>query len=84
MAASDPFEPMHSKVEFGVFDLTRLPIDWSKFSQRDINDLLRKFESTTDRQAKQMSKRVAEAGIATSTAPEDCNAWTSEPLALKS
>lgn len=44
------------RVEFGVFDLSRLPIVWSNYSQSEINGLLRSFEKTAEKQAKQLDE----------------------------
>jgi hypothetical protein len=75
MSKLDPFSEGHAKVEMGVFDLSRLPFDWSRIPVKEINDMTRKFEATASRQVKQLEKRYASAGIGHSSDPTDCETW---------
>lgn len=45
-------------VEFGKFNLSRLPVQWDKVKQTDINDMQRKLEKSKEQQQKQLESRT--------------------------
>jgi hypothetical protein len=53
-------EAASGTVEFGRFDMNRLPLRWDKMKQSDINDMQKKLEKTTEQQRKQLENRKSE------------------------
>ena len=47
-------------VEFGRFDLSRIPLQWDKVKQSDINDMQRKLDRTREQQQRQLESRKSE------------------------
>ena len=43
--------------EFGKFDLSKLPIDWSRFKEADVRMMGEKFIKTRDEQLRQLRKK---------------------------
>jgi hypothetical protein len=50
-------EVLDGPVELGVFDLSRLPLDWNQFSHHEIETMKRKLDASKEQQVKQLMKR---------------------------
>lgn len=50
-------EELNGQVEFGVFDMSRVPCDFSKFSYYEIEQMKRKLDASREQQVKQLKNR---------------------------
>ena len=50
-------ELIDGNIEFGVFDLNRLPVLWDNFSTQDIATLQRNLERTKERQVRELKHK---------------------------
>jgi hypothetical protein len=51
---------MEGQIEFGKFDLNRIPLDWSKVTEKKKGKLNRALENSVEQQINQLKKRHKE------------------------